>query len=99
MSDSSVSIVNYALLVNLFSEWSMQLYSVLTIQPYAKTCFLFDKKLPNWKILRHSNGNIASEKMRGLGNFQTYYYLQALLTGDKETGRKPALFLYAGRYQ
>jgi len=26
--------------------------------------------------------------MRGFGGFQTYYYLQTLLTGDRETGRQ-----------
>ena len=32
--------------------------------------------------------NMASKKMRGVGGLQTYYYLQTLLTGDSETGRK-----------
>ena len=36
--------------------------------------------------------NMASEKMRGLGGMQTFYYLQLLLAGDTETGRKPARF-------
>ena len=41
---------------------------------------------------------MASEKMRGLGGLQAFYYLQTLLTGDTETGRKPALFLSQERY-
>ena len=42
---------------------------------------------------------MASEKMRGLGGLHTYYYLQTLLTGDTEIGRKPALFLSQDRYK
>ena len=42
--------------------------------------------------------NMASEKMRGVSGFQTYYYLQTLLAGDKETGRNPALLLSQKRY-
>ena len=30
--------------------------------------------------------------MRGFGGLQSFYYLQTLLTGDSETGRKPAQF-------
>ena len=36
------------------------------------------------------------KKMRGLGGSQTYYYLQLLLTGDTETGRKSRTFSMAG---
>ena len=42
---------------------------------------------------------MASEKMRGLGGLQTFFYLQTLLTADNETGRKPALFLSQDRYK
>lgn len=34
--------------------------------------------------------------MRGLGGMQTYYYLQFLLAGDTETGRKSRTFTMAG---
>ena len=34
--------------------------------------------------------------MRGLGGLQTYYYLQLLLTGETETGRKSRTFTMAG---
>jgi hypothetical protein len=33
--------------------------------------------------------------LRGFGNSQTYYYLQTLLTGDTETGRKSRTFFMA----
>ena len=39
--------------------------------------------------------NMPSEKIRGLGNSQTYYYLQTLLTGDTETRRKSRTFSMA----
>jgi len=39
--------------------------------------------------------NKPSEKIRGLGNSQTYCYLQTLLTGDNETGRKSRTFSMA----
>ena len=42
---------------------------------------------------------MASEKMRGFGGLPANYYLQTLLTADKETGRKPALFLSQERYK
>jgi hypothetical protein len=35
------------------------------------------------------------KKLRGVGNSQTYYYLQTLLTGDTETGRKSRTFFMA----
>jgi hypothetical protein len=37
--------------------------------------------------------------MRGFGGFRAFYYLQILLTGDNETGRKPALLLTRDRYK
>ena len=41
--------------------------------------------------------HMASEKMRGFGVLQSFCYLQLLLAGDNETGRKPALFLSQDR--
>ena len=35
------------------------------------------------------------KKLRGVGNSQTYCYLQTLLTGDTETGRKSRTFFMA----
>ena len=46
-----------------------------------------------WNIT--ATANMPSEKIRGLGNSQTYYYLQTLLTGDTETRRKSRTFSMA----
>ena len=37
--------------------------------------------------------------MRGLSGSQAFYYLQTLLTGDNETGRKSRTFHMLDRYE
>jgi hypothetical protein len=51
-------------------------------------CGLTGEKMPQ-PITSHQ------KKLRGFGNSQTYCYLQTLLTGDTETGRKSRIFFMA----